>query len=131
MAIKSKLTGLGVAPAAAAAIAGTVANSLTATGSTQATALLLSQDDIQIVTTTASSTGVILLPGVSTTAANPYSAGDCVTIANYGAQTLTVYPPTGGKIANGSANSGVSVSANKTGVFTCIDSINWTAGIGA
>lgn len=130
MAIKSKLVGTGSPAINAVQQVGTVANNLTAAGNSQATALLMSLDDIQVVTTTAASTGVILQPG-TTANATPYSAGDAVTIANHGVSTLTVYPPTGGKIANGSANAGVSVLSTKTAVFTTIDGTNWCGDVGA
>lgn len=116
MSIKAKLTGSGTAPLAALNITGTVTTSLTSTGSTQATALLIT-DDINVVTTTASSTGVRLFEGLS--------AGDRQEVVNYGANALAVYPPVGGKINNGTLNASVSLAANKAGRFTCIDSLNF------
>jgi hypothetical protein len=112
MAIKSKLTGTGIAPVTATQIAGTVTNTLTATGSTQGTALAIT-DDINICTTVAASTGVLLR--------NDLSAGDVQIVANYGANTLSVYPPGTGKINNGSASAAHSVAANKVAYYTCID----------
>jgi len=130
MAIKSKLTGVGTSPAQAQNIVGTVANSLTAAGSTQATAYAMSTDDWQIFTTVASGTGAILAPGTGT-APTPYSAGDEMMVTNHGANTLLVYPPTGGKIANGSANAGFSVGSTKSAFFQCIDGTNWAAYLSA
>lgn len=124
MAIKSKLTGTGMAAGLAVNVTGTVANTLTATGNSQGTALLMSMDDVQVFTTVASSTGCIF-------SASGYSAGDEITIANHGANTLSVYPATGGKIANGSANAAFSVSATKTAFFTSIDGTNWLGNVSA
>lgn len=130
MAIKSKLTGSGIAPSAANNIVGTVANNLTAAGTNQATAYAMSLDDIQVFTTVSSSTGCIFQPGTGSNA-TPYQAGDSVTIANHGAQALSVYPATGGKIANGSANAAFSVSATKTATFTSIDGTSWMGDVSA
>jgi uncharacterized protein (AIM24 family) len=54
-----------------------------------------------------------------------------MTVTNHGANTLTVYPATGGKIANGSANAGFSVPANKSAFFQCIDGTSWAACLSA
>lgn len=116
MAIAKKLIGLGLPWGTAAGVVGNVDNNLTAAGSTQATALLVS-NDINVVTTTAASTGVILRSDLS--------AGDSQEVVNYGASTLTVYPPVGGKINNGSANAGVSVAANTSALYTSIDGLNF------
>lgn len=123
MSIKSKLTGVGTAPAQAQNITGTLVNSLTAAGSSQGTALALGNDDYNIVTTTAASTGVILPATLS--------ASDEMWVVNYGANTLSVYPPVGGKINNGSTNAAVSISANKNASFICIDGLNFIAAISA
>lgn len=124
--IKQKLTGMGIPGGEAVQLAGTVANTLTAAGNSQATALLMSLDDIQVFTTVAGSTGCIFAPGTGTTA-NPYGAGDRVTIVNHGANTLSVYPMTGGAIANGSANAAFSIAATVAVDFTSIDGKNWAA----
>lgn len=110
--IKANLTGLGTASQLATVMAGTVTTNLTATGSSQATALLVS-DDINVLTTTASSTGVILRANLS--------AGDSQMVVNYGLQTLSVYPPGTGKIQNGTASAAFSVATLKTAIFTSVD----------
>ncbi len=97
-------------------------NALTATGSSQGTALAL-PNDFNIFTTVASSTGCILPSTASPT--------DEITIVNHGANTLSVYPPTGGKIANGSVNAAFSVAANKTAFVLCLDGTNWAASVSA
>ena len=117
------LMGTGTAPLAAQATAtGILANTLTATGNSQGTALAL-PSDFNVFTTVAASTGTIMpsncLPG------------DWFTIVNHGANTLSVYPPTGGKIANGSANAAFSVGANKTAQVICIDPLTFAASLSA
>jgi hypothetical protein len=72
---------------------------LTATGTTQATALALTST-FSIIGTTASSTGVV--------ATNKDSF-----IQNAGAQTLTVYPPLGWSINGLAANTGIPVPTLK------------------
>lgn len=119
---KARLTGSGCAPLQAQSIGGTVTNNLTSTGSTQVTALLIS-DDVNIVTTTAASTGVVL------SAVN--TAGDYVIVVNYGANALTLYPPVGGKINNGTLNAGVAIAANKSAEILCIDGLNYIAMLSA
>ena len=120
----TNLLGTGSSPLAAQAIMGmaTAASlGLTAAGNSQGTALALTSD-FNVVTTCASSAGVILPasgPNVNIT--------DVWSVTNYGANTLSVYPPTGGKIANGSANAAFSVAAGKTALFWSIGSGNWTA----
>lgn len=100
MAIQQRTTVTGISAVQAAAIAGTVANTQTATGSTQATALALPAD-ITRFTTVAASTGTIL------PAMNP---GDYVEIYNGGANALSVYPPVGGAINAIATNSAFSVA---------------------
>lgn len=100
---------------------GSIASGLTAAGSTQATALQLTEDT-NIVGTTAASTGVLVPPMDPT---------DTVTVANFGANALSVYPPVGGKINNGSANAAVSLPANKGAIITCIDGLNYVMNISA
>ena len=132
MSVKSKLMQAGLAAAASTNIVGTVANNLSAAGTSQSTALLLSTDDIQIFTTVGSGSAncCVISPGVSS-ATSPYSAGDEITIVNHGGQTLNVYPQSGGKIANGSLNAAVTISNTKTGFLFCIDGTNWAFSVSA
>jgi hypothetical protein len=78
----------GLSAIQAQAIQGTVANNLTATGTTQATALPLGAD-LNNVTTVAASSGVIM------PAMNP---GDEIVVRNGGANALSLYPPVGAQI---------------------------------
>ena len=108
---------MGYSPREAMVAVGTVSPALTAAGSTQATALAMGWDDVQLFGTVASSTGAIF--------AQPYLACDTVTVINAGANALTIYPATGGAINGGSTNSGVSVSNGATAVFQTVDGLNW------
>lgn len=90
----------GLSAIQAQAIVGTVANNLTATGSTQGTALPLPAT-INRFTTVAASAGTIL------PLMNP---GDYVSIYNAGANALSVYPPVGGTINQASANTPYSLA---------------------
>jgi hypothetical protein len=118
MAIRSRLTGTGIAPLTAQNVAGNVSNNLTAAGTTQGTALAI-YDEMNVFTTVAASSGAILRADLG--------PGDEQEAANYGANALTVYPPVGGKIQNGSVNAGFSVGTNKTARFRSIDGLAFTA----
>jgi hypothetical protein len=118
--IKSKLMGLGTAGGLASVEAGTVTSGLTAAGTNQATALLMDMNDSQQVTTTGSSTGVIF-------SATGYSGGDSVVVVNHGANTLSVYPATGGKIGNAAANAAFTIVTLKSVQFWSINGLDWAA----
>jgi hypothetical protein len=112
------------------AIVGLPSLSLTALGSSQTTGLALATD-FNVFTTVASSTGCQLPWGTDGTVAGPVQIGDSITVVNHGANTLSVYPQSGGKIANGSANAAFSVSATKLSEFTYIGGGNWAAAVSA
>jgi hypothetical protein len=119
MPLKIKLTGVGLTVRHALQIGGTVANGLTATGTNQGTALLLSYDDCQVFTTVGIGTGCIFA------GATVYCAGDQVIIANHGADALLVYPATGGTIAAKAANASFSLASKSAALFESIDGLNW------
>lgn len=100
MALSQRLVVSGLSAPQATAIQGTVANGLTALGTTQANALALPAD-VNYFTTVAASTGTVL------PAMNP---GDSVNIYNKGAAALLVYPPVGAVINSLGANAGYSVA---------------------
>lgn len=83
---------------------------LTAAGSTQGTALVLTAA-INEVTTTASSTGVVL-PSVE-------AGTGPIWVANYGANTLSLYPPSGGQINRAGTNAAISMSAGVSVELFC------------
>lgn len=106
MASVKKLMAAGLSSLSANSAAGQISPELTATGSTQGTALLLNSD-INIFGTVALNTGAILNPDYES----------CF-IFNGGAATLSLYPPDGGSIDGGTTNSAVSiVSGAKVLVF--------------
>jgi len=128
MPLQSNLMGAGCPALQAQASVGILnnnSNALTATGSSQGTALAL-PSDFNIFTTVAASTGTIL--PASGPQCNP---GDTYIVVNHGANALSVYPPTGGKIANGSANAAISVAATKTATFLSLGSGNFAASVSA
>lgn len=77
-------------------------DALTATGTTQATAFLLTKK-INVFATVAASSGA-MLPG-------SYAPGSQITVMNRGANTLTLYPAPGDVIESGSVNASISISA--------------------
>ena len=105
----TKLVGSGIAPAAALAIVGgqDVQLNLTATGNSQASALAVYGDNVQVVNTPAAS-GVIAFQGPSV------SPGDDQFIQNLGANPLLVYPPVGGSINTLGLNNAYSLPSGKS-----------------
>jgi hypothetical protein len=115
------MMGAGLAPLTAGAVAGSLIDTMTATGSTQATALQLSADN-NIVTTAAAGTGVILPFQANTT------PGDSVTVTNLGANALLVYPVVGGAVQAGATNAGFSIPTLKSALFIARNGgLNWAA----
>lgn len=102
--------------------------SITAAGASQGTAAVISTD-YNVVTTAAASTGVIL--PVCGASGNLVQIPDSITIVNHGANPLSVYPPVGGKIANGVANAALALAATKSGTYTCIGVNLYAASISA
>lgn len=102
----------------ATAISGFSAQGLTATGAAQATALLLSSD-VNEVTTTAASTGVMLPLG--------NSPGDEIIVGNFGASALSVYPSPGESINALAVNTAFSVAANGRAYFVKANPTRWMA----
>lgn len=118
MSAAQRLTVSGLSAVNATAIQGTVANNLTALGSTQITALALPADICKF-TTVAAATGAIIPPS------NP---GDGGTVFNAGANALLVYPPVGGKINALGTNAGYSVATATPYVdWYCIDALTYIA----
>ncbi len=85
----------------------TVSDALTATGTTQATALTLA-DDWNWVTTAAVNSGVII---------PQLQPGQSILVQNDGANTLSVYPPGGGTIDVGLPRAAYALPAGKMQVF--------------
>jgi hypothetical protein len=118
MSLAARMLVSGLSAVQCAAIQGTVANNLTATGSTQGNALLLPADLCKF-TTVAASTGAII------PAANP---GDSGSVFNGGASALLLYPPVGGKINALGTNAGYSVATTTPYVdWYCVDPLTYIA----
>lgn len=113
MTFKSNAMGSGTPANQAGSIIGGVAAGLTATGTTQADALLITASNNQY-TTVASGAGAI--------APSYMQPGDYFRVFNNGANALLVYPISGAAINNGSANAGFSVAANKSAQFFMLSS---------
>ena len=118
MAIPSRVQGAGQSGGATTAICCDVGNTLTAAGSSASDALALSAVHNR-VSTTAASTGVKLPPA---------EAGAIVTVANDGANSLTVYPQTGSTIDGGAS---VSIATTKRRLFVGISPTVWVSLLGA
>jgi len=115
------IIGSGIPAAPATFISGTGGDLLTATGSTQATALLLPNDNNGFGTV-ASGTGAILQDG---------SPGDECFVANFGANALLVYPPIGQSINALSANAGFSIAAAGKACFIKLSATRWATNLSA
>lgn len=87
----------------------TFADNLTATGSNQGTAFLVSKA-VNAFTTVSGGTGAIL--PITDPYGTPISAGFEVELLNAGANSLSVYPPSGQSIESNSANAAVSIFMN-------------------
>lgn len=99
-------------------------NGISAAGTNQATATALGTTTYQRVTTAAASTGVKLPAAV---------AGMRIVVFNKGANTLAVYPATGGIINDGAANAAFSggIAAQKAVEFVCVVDGTWDSIAGA
>lgn len=125
MPTQSNLMGSGCPALQAQASVGVPTLTATAAGTNQGNALPLPSDGV-LFTTVAASTGTIL------PATGPQcNVFDSFIIVNHGANTLSVYPPVGGKIANGSANAAFSVAATKTAWFISLGGGNFAASLSA
>lgn len=94
---------------------------LTGAGSGQSDAAA-TPGDINLFTTVAASTGAVLPTDLI--------IGDSIYIINGGANALLVYPPTGGKVNNLSANAGYSLAVNK-GILVYYVAANTYIAVGA
>lgn len=118
MPLSANLTATGLSAEQAKAICGRAVKGLTATGSTQGTALALGAD-LNVFSTVAASTGAIL------PAMNP---GDSVIVQNKGANALSLYPPTGGAINAVATNGAYSIAtATPTCYVECVDPLTYIA----
>ena len=102
MALANRMMRGGLSSGQAQAINGDVNATVSAAGTTQATATALVAGT-NTVTTAAASSGVIIPNAM---------IGDEIEILNLGANAVTVYPPTSGQINALSANTGFTLATN-------------------
>lgn len=112
----------GFSPRQIQAISGSVSASLTATGTTQGTALAL-VDGINYVGTVTSGTGVRLM--------SDGFPGDGIVIYNAGVNPLKVYPQTGGQINGLPANTGFTLNLKTVVECKCYSATQWLAVLSA
>ena len=124
MALGSQLNAAFGSEIAALAILGDISTAVSAAGTTQATATLLTAS-VSVVTTCAAGAGV-RLPVTPTV-----SARDRLTAANHTANTLACYPPTGGKLGAQTTNAPALIAPGKSADFVCLDGTNYAALLGA
>jgi hypothetical protein len=122
---KIKYTGLGMATGLAnVQAAGTVSNTQTATGSSSQANSFAIVDDVTVFTSAASNSGARLPLGSS--------AGDVFFIGNNDANTMLIFPPTGGALNNGTVNTGsISLTTHKAAMCISIDGTNYLVIVGA
>ena len=121
MALGKNMMQGGLSAGQVSAINGQIASGLTATGTTQGTALAISAD-INSFGTVASGTGAKLF------AAMP---GDSQIVYNGGANALTVYPPTGARINGVAVNGGVALGTNTFCEYFCVSATQWIGDMSA
>lgn len=115
----TKIVGTGIAPLAASQIAGDLQNTVSAAGTTQATATPVYGDNV-VVTTCAAGAGVIL-------SGPNFGPGDDSTVWNNGANPLAVYGPVGATVNGQTANLPVYVQPGQSVSLRCIGT-NFFAG---
>lgn len=95
-----------------------VANALTATGANQAAAYAVTTAFASFSTVAAATGARLSLDAVP---------GDSQLIYNGGANTLSVYPPTGGQINALGSNNPASLAVNTACEYKCVASNQWAA----
>lgn len=103
-------------------IGASYATATAGTTQTQAGATVLSAN-LTYVTTGTAADGVKLPAG--------YGIGDDVFITNSSANSLNVYPATGGAINGGTVNAAKALAANMTGLYISLGNENWAAVLSA
>ena len=105
----------------AAGINGQVNSAASAAGTTQGTATTLTAS-ITVVTTAAASSGVVLTDS---------EIGDQYEVLNLGANALTVYPPSGGRINAIATNGGFTLATNTAVKVRKFTATRWMAFLSA
>ena len=124
MTFKQHLMGSGIAAGAASAAVGGVNSTTTGAGTTRTDATLLPFASVCWIKTAANNSGVILPPGNGS--GDSMAAGDYMTIYNGDSNTLLLYPPTGGKLNDGTASTGtVSIPTHTSVTAISLDGLNF------
>lgn len=121
MALANRMMGGGISAGSATAINGDVNATITAAGTNQATATALTSG-VNVITTAAASTGVVL---------SDSEISDEYEILNLGANAITVYPPSGARINQLSANTGFTLATNTAVKVKKFTATRWMAWLSA
>ena len=121
MALANRMMGGGISAGMAMAINGDVSSAISAAGTTQGTATALTAG-INVVTTAAASSGVIL---------SDSEIGDEYEILNLGANAVTVYPPSGGRVNAIATNGGFTLATNTAVKVRKFTATRWAAFLSA
>lgn len=114
MTFKQHVMGSGGAAALAGATVGGMNTSTAGAGTTRTDATLLPISSNHWITTGANNSGLILPPGNGT--GDVMQAGDFMNIYNDTANTILLYPPTGGQLNGGTVSTGTVSIPTKTSV---------------
>ncbi len=104
MTFRQHCMGSGMSAAAAGSAVGGVNATVVGAGTTRTDATLLPMVSVISVLTAANNSGVILAPGNGT--GDGFGVGDYQVIYNADANTLLLYPPTGGSLNSGTVSTG-------------------------
>lgn len=121
MALAREIMQGGFSAMSADSIQGGVNLTMTAAGTTQATATAINTSNVYVATA-ASGTGLIL-PSAQ--------QGDWLVIYNGGANAVTVYPPVGAKINSLTTNGGASLGTNTACIYFCFSATQWVCDLSA
>ncbi len=116
-----QVMGAGYSAGHAIAINGSMNTTVSAAGTTQATATAIGAGN-SFISTAAASSGVVLPQG---------QPGDEFDIYNGGANAVTVYPPTGAKINGLGTNSGMTLGTNSECHYKQWSTTQFTANLSA
>lgn len=120
MATSNELMAVGFAALAAPVVAGGTYAALTGAGTTTADAATIKSTIVYA--TGANNSGIKLKTGV---------VGDTYHILNASANTLKLYPPTGGKLNDGSSDAEISITTKKAVTAVAISNNSYMVIVGA
>lgn len=105
-------------------LVGGISTGLSGAGTSNQNTAAVCPSKTNVFSTVAANAGCKL--GVSTIGdlTTNLAIGDEIHVVNHGANALLVYPPTGGKINNGTANAAHSLEANASVIFKAISTVD-------